>query len=453
MKKLDSRSRQEYAEHVIDLLQKEDEAQFRDQFLELHPTDQLSIFHTLNQTERKRLYAYLQPQEFAEIFQGMEFLEQEWVSRELNDNYIADMLNDMYSDDVADFLGELPEEKRSSILTAMDKEEAADAKELLSYPEETAGAIMTKEFLAVKADNRVSDVIEFLRKEGPDAETVYYLYVTNQEDQLVGVVSLRDLIVSPTEEKVENIMGTRVVSTKVTTDQEEVASLIQRYDLLAAPVVTDDGALVGIVTVDDVIDIIEEEVTEDIGEISATRGATDVNLSAFQAAKKRAPWIILLMFFGMITAGVIDQFEGTLEEIVILAAFIPLIMDSAGNTGTQSLAVVVRSLATGSFEKKGLWQTIRREFSTGVLIGLSCAIVLVGLITILYGNLVLAGVVAVSIFLSLSIATVTGALFPLIINKLKLDPAIASGPFVTTVNDILGLLIYFTIATSLLMYL
>ncbi|WP_306301248.1 magnesium transporter [Thalassobacillus sp. C254] len=157
--------------------------------------------------------------------------------------------------------------------------------------------------------------------------------------------------------------------------------------------------------------------------------------------------------FGMITAGVIDQFEGTLEEIVILAAFIPLIMDSAGNTGTQSLAVVVRSLATGSFEKKGLWQTIRREFSTGVLIGLSCAIVLVGLITILYGNLVLAGVVAVSIFLSLSIATVTGALFPLIINKLKLDPAIASGPFVTTVNDILGLLIYFTIATSLLMYL
>ncbi|WP_306301250.1 magnesium transporter [Thalassobacillus sp. C254] len=242
MKKLDSRSRQEYAEHVIDLLQKEDEAQFRDQFLELHPTDQLSIFHTLNQTERKRLYAYLHPQEFAEIFQGMEFVEQEWVSRELDDNYIADMLNDMYSDDVADFLGELPEEKRLSILTAMDKEEAADAKELLSYPEETAGAIMTKEFLAVKADNRVSDVIEFLRKEGPDAETVYYLYVTNQEDQLVGVVSLRDLIVSPTEEKVENIMGTRVVSTKVTTDQEEVARLIQRYDLLAAPVVTDDGA-------------------------------------------------------------------------------------------------------------------------------------------------------------------------------------------------------------------
>lgn len=454
MVRLNKHNRQQYENHIIEVLKQGDKDAFRESFLELHPTDQADIFVKLEGIMRKRVYEYVTPEEFAEVFQGLEVEEQKQTVQEADKKYLYEVFNNMYADDVADFLGEVQENKALEILTSMDQEEADDVKELLSYEDETAGAIMTKEFISIASMDRASDVIQRLRQEGPDAETVYYLYVADERNKLVGVVSLRDLIVADPGEIVENIMSTRVVSVTANTDQEEVAKLIRKYDFLAAPVVTNDGVLVGIVTVDDVMDVLEDEATEDIGEITAAKGATDVNISSFTAAKRRSPWIILLMFFGMITAGVIGQFEETLESIVLLAAFIPLIMDSAGNTGTQSLAVMVRSLATGSFEKKGLAHTIKREFGTGLMLGLICAAVLMVIVPIIYpGQLMLGFIVAVSIFLTLSIATIIGAVVPVAINKLKLDPAIASGPFITTVNDILGLLIYFSIATALLQYL
>ncbi|WP_088032613.1 magnesium transporter [Evansella clarkii] len=454
MVRLNKHNRAQYENHIIEVLKQGDKDAFRESFLELHPTDQADIFVKLEGKMRKRVYEYVTPEEFAEVFQGLEVEEQKQTVQEADKKYLYEVFNNMYADDVADFLGEVQENKALEILTSMDQEEADDVKELLSYEDETAGAIMTKEFISIASMDRASDVIQRLRQEGPDAETVYYLYVADERNKLVGVVSLRDLIVADPGEIVENIMSTRVVSVTANTDQEEVAKLIRKYDFLAAPVVTNDGVLVGIVTVDDVMDVLEDEATEDIGEITAAKGATDVNISSFTAAKRRSPWIILLMFFGMITAGVIGQFEETLESIVLLAAFIPLIMDSAGNTGTQSLAVMVRSLATGSFEKKGLAHTIKREFGTGLMLGLICAAVLMVIVPIIYpGQLMLGFIVAVSIFLTLSIATIIGAVVPVAINKLKLDPAIASGPFITTVNDILGLLIYFSIATALLQYL
>ncbi|WP_078594496.1 magnesium transporter [Evansella clarkii] len=454
MVRLNKHNRAQYENHIIEVLKQGDKDAFRESFLELHPTDQADIFVKLEGNMRKRVYEYVTPEEFAEVFQGLEVEEQKQTVQEADKKYLYEVFNNMYADDVADFLGEVQENKALEILTSMDQEEADDVKELLSYEDETAGAIMTKEFISIASMDRASDVIQRLRQEGPDAETVYYLYVADERNKLVGVVSLRDLIVADPGEIVENIMSTRVVSVTANTDQEEVAKLIRKYDFLAAPVVTNDGVLVGIVTVDDVMDVLEDEATEDIGEITAAKGATDVNISSFTAAKRRSPWIILLMFFGMITAGVIGQFEETLESIVLLAAFIPLIMDSAGNTGTQSLAVMVRSLATGSFEKKGLAHTIKREFGTGLMLGLICAAVLMVIVPIIYpGQIMLGFIVAVSIFLTLSIATIIGAVVPVAINKLKLDPAIASGPFITTVNDILGLLIYFSIATALLQYL
>ncbi|WP_018921569.1 magnesium transporter [Salsuginibacillus kocurii] len=454
MVKLNEKTREEYTQLLIELLSAEDKEGFRERFLDLHPVDQLEIFQRLQQESRGRLISYLNPSEFAEVFEALEAEEQREVVKQLDDSYAAEMFNNMYADDVADFLGELKEETAKDILEAMSDEDAEDVKELLQYEDETAGAIMTKEFISLEASESVSHVLEKLRSKAPEAETIYYLYVVDTKGKLVGVTSLRDLITASPDELIENIMSSRVVSVHVNTDQEEVGQLIQKYDFLAAPVVTHTNELIGIVTVDDVMDILEQEATEDLGEFTAARGATDVNVTAFDAAKKRAPWIIMLMFFGMITAGVIGQFEETLEQIVILSAFIPLIMDSAGNTGTQSLAVVVRGLALGTLEKKGLGKTLARELGTGMMIGIMCAVVLAVVIPLLYdGNIVLAFVVGISIFLSLSIATVIGSIVPLIIHKLKLDPAIASGPFITTVNDILGLLIYFSIATSLLHYL
>ncbi|MDG5785912.1 magnesium transporter [Evansella sp. AB-P1] len=454
MNRLNEEAREQYFDSIFKALKNKEKNIFLEYFLELHPTDQVELFQALYKDKRPMFYEYLSAEQFADIFQGLELEEQKEVVLELDKGYAAGMFNYMQADDIADFLAEINEPHAKDILAAMDKEEADEVIELLSYPDESAGALMTKEFISIKAGNTASEVMDILRNEGPEAETIYYLYVVDEKDKLVGVVSLRDLIITPLTEKVENIMSTQVVSVEAHTDQEEVAQLIKDYDLLAAPVVTTTNELIGIVTVDDVMDVLEEEATEDFDDFTAAKGATDVNITSFSAAKKRSPWIIMLMFFGLITAGVIGRFEETLEEIVILAVFIPLIMDSAGNTGTQSLAVMVRSLATGSFERKGLLHTIKREFGTGVMLGLICAVVLIIVIPFLYeGGLVLAAIVGVSLFLTLSIATIIGAVVPVAINKLKLDPAIASGPFITTVNDILGLLIYFSIATALLDYL
>ncbi|MBU9723215.1 MULTISPECIES: magnesium transporter [Bacillaceae] len=453
MNRLNEEYRENYFDTIFKSLKNQDKDQFLKHFLELHPTDQVELFQDLYKDKRPMFYEYLSAEEFSEIFQGLEVEEQKEVVKELDKAYAAKMFNYMPSDDAADFLGEINEPHAKDILNAMEKVEADEVIELMSYPEESAGALMTKEFISINAKATAAQVMELLRKEGPEAETVYYLYVVDPKDKLVGVVSLRDLIVAPLNETVENLMSKQVVSVESHTDQEEVAQLIKDYDLLAAPVVTTTNELIGIVTVDDIMDVLEEEATEDFDDFTAAKGATDVNITSFSAARKRSPWIIMLMFFGLITAGVIGTFEETLEEIVLLAVFIPLIMDSAGNTGTQSLAVMVRSLATGSFEKKGLIHTIKREFGTGVMLGIICAIVLMILIPFLYGSYILAFIVGASLFLTLSVATIIGAVVPVAITKLKLDPAIASGPFITTVNDILGLIIYFSIATALLDYL
>lgn len=452
MIELNDETKEDYVKKIVEALEKEKINTFRDIFLDFHPTDQAEIFNNLEPEQRRLVYEYLSPEEFSEIFESLDIDEQKEAAPELSKDYAADVYNNMSADDVADFLGELQQPNVREILGLMDKEEAKEVQELLLYDEETAGSIMTKEFISLKSSSTVAEVIALLRKEGPEAETIYYLYVVDEDGRLAGVVSIRDLITASSEEQIENIMSTRVVSIHVKTDQEEAAQLIQKYDFLAAPVITDDNTLVGIITVDDALDVLEEEATEDFGEITASRGSTDISITSYQAAKMRTPWIILLMFFGLGTAEVINRFESTLETVVLLAAFIPLIMGSAGNTGTQSLAVSVRSLALGTSNKKGLVRTIWREFATGLLIGIVAGLAILVLIGTFYNDYTLGLIVGGSIVLSLGTASVIGMTIPLIINKMNLDPAIASGPFITTLNDIISLLIYFTIATSFLQY-
>jgi len=448
--KLNSRNRDQYRKSVLNALHTSKIKKFRKKFLELHPYDELDVFITLNESERQKVYAYLSPEEFAVIFGGLSISHQKSYFHELNETYSSQMFIDMFSDDVVNFLKELNHEIAENILASMDQQKAEKVKSLLSYTHETAGSIMTKEFISISSTDTAENVIEQLRREAPDAEIIYYNYVVDSAGTLVGVVSLRELIIAPPHETIENIMSTQVVSVPEDMDQEDVGKFIKKYDFLAAPVVSKQNRLLGIVTVDDVMDILEEETTEDFGEISAVRDATDMNLNAFTSAKKRSPWIIALMFFGMITAGVIGYFEETLESVVLLAVFIPMIMDSAGNVGTQSLTVAVRGLSLGTIEKGGFWHMIKRELITGLMIGLGCMILIAILITVLYNNFLLALIVGFSLLCTLSVSTVVGATVPLLINKLKLDPAIASGPFITTVNDILGLVIYFSIATALM---
>ncbi|OEF97751.1 magnesium transporter [Desulfuribacillus alkaliarsenatis] len=453
MVKLDKHTAEEYTRLVTQALDANNKDKFRELFLELHPTDQVELYSKFSETQQVQVHNYITAEEFAEVFQGMEIDQQKELVKRLDHAYATELFNNMYSDDLASFIGELEDKEAKEVIGLLDKEEAEDIKEILNYEDETAGAIMTTEFISIVSSDTVGNVMESLREKQRDAETIYYLYVVNDLHQLVGVLSLRDLMFSKLDEKIENIMSTRVVSVNVNTDQEEVAKMIKKYDLLAIPVVKDDGEFIGIVTVDDVMDVLEEEATEDIGEITATRGSVDANITSVKAARMRAPWILLLMFLGLITANVIGQFEETLETVILLAVFIPLIMDSAGNTGTQALAVVVRGMALGTLEKGGVKQLLKREFGTGIMLGLMCAIALMIIVPFLYDSYVLAFIVGFSLFITLSVATMVGAIVPIIINKLKIDPAVASGPFITTINDIIGLLIYFSVATALINYL
>lgn len=448
--------RTEHARHQVQvtaLIQKGDPVDFRDLFLTLHPGEQADLFIELEQPERQFVYRALTPEAFTDLFEKLELEDQEQFIQEMPRPYAVRVLNDMFSDNAADLMNELPDDFMNELFEQMDETEATEVKDLMRYPDDTAGAVMTTEFVVLKADKTVGETLEELRDLGPDAETIYYLYVIDASGRLVGVVSLRDLIVSRLDARIADIMGRRVVSANVLTDQEDLARTVQKYDLLALPVVDDEEKLLGIITVDDVMDVIERETTEDFEELSATKGSSDINMGPVEAAKKRAPWIISLMFLGMITASTIGGFEETLETIVLLAVFMPLVMGSAGNAATQSLVVAVRSIALGTINRKNVMKMVRREFGTGVILGVVCMIVIFGVITFLYDNALIGIIVGISIFAALSVATIVGTLIPLLINRLKLDPAVASGPFITTLMDNLGLIIYFTVATSMLQFL
>jgi magnesium transporter len=452
MKKISMKNREEYTYYLFLYLKNKQKDVFREEFLDLHPTDQVEILKQMSLEKRKRVYDYLTAEEFAELFKGLALHEQKQVFTELEDDYALEMLNELPADEITDFFSEIPDHISTYLLNKMEKTEAENIKLLLSYRDDSAGSLMTTEFIKISPNATVSQVMEQLRIEGMDAETIYYLYVVDEKlDKLIGVVSLRELISTPTEITVDQVMKEQVVTVSATTDQEQVSTIIKDYNLLAVPVVTPEDRIIGIVTVDDVMDVIEEESSEDIGEFAAARGALDIDVSSFIATKKRLPWLVLLLFIGMFTAGLISTFEATLAEVAMLAVFIPLIADMAGNTGTQSLAVVVRGLALDKFDRRTVLKLIKREAATGLMMGIVCG-VLVSIIALLIpqGSSVLGFIIGVSLFVTILFSTLSGTTIPLVIDKLKIDPAVASGPFITTINDIIGLFVYFSIATSLL---
>ncbi|WP_425462060.1 magnesium transporter [Mesobacillus subterraneus] len=428
---------------------------FRAEFLDLHPYDQAAFFSELKDDKRAKVYQYLSPEEMAELFENLEADDEDFkdVLAQMNPNYAADMLSNMYADDAVDVLNELDKEQVASYLTIMDEEAAQEIKDLLHYEEYTAGSIMTTEFIAISANQTVRSAMYILKKEAPQAETIYYIFVIDEVKRLAGVISLRDLIVADDETMIGEIMNDRVVSVSVGEDQEEVARMMRDYNFLALPVVDFQNHLLGIITVDDIIDVMEEEASDDYSKLAGIADLDSVDRNPIAAAKKRLPWLIILLFLGMFTASLIGRFEDTLNKVAILAVFIPLIAGMAGNTGTQALAVAVRGIATGDLEKESKWNIILREAGTGLITGFICGVLVTLVVFFWQGDLFLGSLVGISIFITLIIATLAGSLVPLLMHRLKIDPAVASGPFITTINDIISILIYFGIATAFMSYL
>ncbi|MGN7477106.1 magnesium transporter [Solibacillus silvestris] len=432
------------------LLDEENIEAFREHFLVLHPYDQAQFYEEVGPDIRQIIYRYLSPQEMAVIFESTEIDDDEYENylNEMDQSYGAAMLGFMYTDNAVDILNELDTEQRENYLDMMDEETVDEINELLGYEEYTAGAIMTTEYVSVLESATVREAMRVLRQEAQTAETIYYIFVVDNEHRLLGVMSLRELIVAEGDLYIRDIMSDRIVAVKVTDDQENVATLMKDYDFLAIPVVNDYRELQGIITVDDIIDVIEEEAEDDYSKLAGISDMDDNDAGPIRAAGKRLPWLIILLFLGMLTSGLMGIFEATLDKVALLATFIPLISGTSGNSGTQALAVAIRGIATGDIGGKSKFKLVLRELSTGIIMGLVSGAIVVGIIFFWKGTLMIGLLVGASICCSIIVATLAGSFIPILMHKLGVDPAVASGPFITTLNDVTSIIIYLGLAST-----
>jgi magnesium transporter len=410
-------------------------------FLTLH--EQEAVFDLMQTVEQKALL-------FSE-------LEEEILVKLIEDmpgEKIAEILEQMPNDDVADLLGKLSDERAKALLDLMTREESEEVEGLLRYDEQTAGGIMLPDFIALKEETTAREAIEALQKEYVDIEMPFYLYVVDDHDRLVGVISLRQLVVVPPHKKLKAIMTTDVVRVDTNTDQEEVARIVARYNILAVPVVDESGKPVGIVTVDDVIDIIRKEATEDFLKMAGIGGGVEhiESQSILRSVQKRLPWLLASWVGGIVACYVVGHFQQSLSKLVYLAAFMPIIMGMGGNVGTQTSTSVVRGLATGRIDVKQIWDVILKELSVGFLLGFFYGLLLSLFAQFRYGydKWELGLVVGFAMICSMTVAAAVASCLPLIFHRLHVDPAVATGPFVTTSTDILSVFLYFQIATLLL---
>ena len=365
----------------------------------------------------------------------------------------AELLMKMPSDEGVDVLENLAPDVKRKVLRYFTEEEREEARRLLRYPSDTAGGIMTTEVVHLNTDNTVKEAIDYIREKARDFETIYYVYVVGKDKRLVGVLSLRDLVLATTDDMLKDVMNPDVIKVNAGMDQEAVARITADYDLTVVPVVDENDILLGIVTVDDVLDVIEEEVVEDMGHLAGTGEKLDklIDASTWSVVRARLPWLIFALFGGLISAYILKFFETTLAAFITLALFIPAIMALGGNVGVQSSTIFIRGLATNDIEKPGRYflRELKIGFIMGVLLGIGIAMVA----QLVVQMPMLGVIVGTSMFFTMTLASATGILIPTFFNRVGVDPAVSSSPFITTTQDILSLTIYFTLATAMLHYL
>ncbi len=417
-----------------------------------HAADLAVVFRTLSLSNQHELLDMIEDvKQKGDLFSELDedtFLA---LHESMELDALVEILEHMPTDDVADLLGRLPDEKSNDILERMKKEGSEEIEGLLHYDDDTAGGIMVPEFIALKEDTTAREAIESLQKEHLDVEMPFYLYAVDEYDKLVGVSSLRQLVVVPPETPLKDFMTTDVFSVLTSMDQEEVAKIVARYDILAVPVVNETNQIVGIVTVDDVIDIFREEATEDILKMAGVGGEEFVETqSVMRSTRIRLPWLFASCIGGIIAFFIIGHFEGSLKKLAYLAAFIPVIMGMGGNIGTQTSTIVVRGLATGRLNIRDAWSVVLKELAIGFILGIVYGF-LVGLVAQLrYSTFQIAISVGFAVICSMSVAALVGSLVPMGFARINVDPAVATGPFVTTAIDIVSIYFYFQIATVFL---
>ncbi|NLU39262.1 MAG: magnesium transporter [Bacteroidales bacterium] len=444
----------EYIDRVEQLIEDKKDQSLKDILYDLHPADIAELLDALSEDDGKYLYLLLEGDLASDVLVEIPEDDRKRFLEEMPAEVIArQYIEYMDTDDAADVLGELSDEKQEEIISFINDEEHADEiTELLSYDEDTAGGIMAAELVAVDEKWSVQTCLKEIGRQAEDIDEIYYVYVINNERKLKGILSLKKLIQYPTSTLISNIYFKDVISIHIDASREEVARQMEKYDLVALPVVDSEGHLKGRITIDDVVDIIREEAEKDYQMASGIVGDVELSDSIFSVTRARLPWLFIGLLGGILGAIVISGNEKALEKIPNMVFFIPLIGAMAGNVGVQSSSIVVQSLASGASNLQSIWMKLLKEFSVALIAAFSLASLL--LIFNLFFNIgnsgqQLAYTVSFSLFIVVIFASLFGTFIPLFLNKLKIDPALATGPFITTLNDIMGLLVYMLIGKFL----
>jgi magnesium transporter len=444
-------------------LAENDVARLQDFCVNNHPGDVADFISALEPNEIRGILMHIEPQLRAEIFSHFNDGLQLDISETLNRRELVRLIADMSPDDRVDLIKHIPDERRERILPGLAQAEREDIRRLAAYAEGTAGAVMTSEYALLQPDLTVAAAIDKLRAEAPDKETIYYAYVVDKNRTLIGFVSLKDLILASPGKKIEDLMHREVICCRASDDQELAARLIAKYDLLALPVVNGQNVLLGIITHDDAIDVINQEHTEDMEKFMAIGGShetgTYLQTSAWEHFKNRIGWLVALALLGLVSGYIVHRYEGLLLQFAVLATFMPMLADTGGNAGSQSATLVVRALAIGEIAFRDILRVLWKEFKVALpmavfLAGLAYARVIFfagnSTITMQYPLWLIGLAVSIALGLQVATATLVGALLPLAAARLKLDPAVVASPALTTLVDITGLLIFFSTAKWLL---
>jgi len=444
----------EIVENILYLADAKDEAMIRNIIVGLYPVDLAEIIHHLNEENSNYIFSLLDAETASDVISELDNISRDQIIDDLDEVRLSEIVDEMDSDDATDLVSDLPDEIAQKVLERIDKEDSEEVIELMTHEEDTAGGIMAKEFVAVNLQSTIDQAIQEIRAKSEEVEDIYYVYVVDDNNLLVGVVRLKDLILAKSNTTVSQIMIRDVVSVETTVDQEQVAKIARRYDLVAIPVVDKIGHLVGRITFDDVADVMEEEASEDIQRMAGIADEEEFReTSILRISQVRLPWLLVGFAGQLVCAYILHYFEASLNQIIATAFFIPIIMAMGGNSGIQSSTIMVRGMATGEIGLYDIKKRLFREIFVSMLNGITCGILLFLVVTFWLKQpkfgLILSSVL---VFVILN-ASFIGALIPVVLKKINIDPAIATGPFITTSNDVLGLIIYLGLITIFIPYL
>ncbi|MGI6404801.1 MAG: magnesium transporter [Oscillospiraceae bacterium] len=425
----------------------------KDELAALYPMDIAEVFDDLDPEDCVILFRLLQKDQAAEVFSYLSPQRQKDIVGAIHVSLLNYIFNELYFDDKIDFLEDMPANFVKKLIAAAPAEERGLINQFLNYPDNSAGSLMTIEFTDLKKNMTVKEALARIKRTAVDKETIYTCYVLDDTRRLEGIVSLRRLVLSEEDQIISDIMTKDVVLCGTNDDQEEVADLFKKYDLMAIPVVDSEQRLVGIITIDDIVDVIEQENTEDFLKMAAMAPSDDAYLSAgvFTLAKQRIPWLLILMISATFTGAIIGYYENLLSSVVLLTAFIPMLMDSGGNSGNQSSTLIIRGIALGEISLRDWPKVLWKEFRVSLIAGSVLAVInFLRMVLFDNGDLMIKLTVCATLFFAVVIAKLIGSLLPIAAKTLKLDPAIMAGPFITTLVDAIVLFIYFGIARVLI---